>query len=154
MKKFQKSKKTAISGHRKNHSGRSLVQLPQLCPDIQLPPLLLGCRGPMPELGCTWATSPSKQQPQKGLCDAFLWQTPAWPGSHHTKVQLGGEQIVNAWEEYQGVILTKKKRKKKEKMSFFFFFFLLCKPSEISSFFLQIPIAFYGNLNWITGDKH
>lgn len=38
MKKFQKSKKTAISGHRKNHSGRSLVQLPQLCPDIQLPP--------------------------------------------------------------------------------------------------------------------
>lgn len=38
-------------------------------------------------------------------------------------------------------------------MSVFFFFFL-CKPSEISSFFLQIPIAFYGNLNWITGDKH
>lgn len=126
MKKFQKSKKTAISGHRKNHSGRSLVQLPQLCPDIQLPPLLLGCRGPMPELGCTWATSPSKQQPQNGLCDAFLWQTPAWPGSHHTKVQLGGEQIVNAREEYQGVILTKKKRKKKKKcLSFFFFFFAL-----------------------------
>ena len=119
MKKFQKSKKTAISEHRENHSGRSLMQLPQLCPDIQLPPFSWApgaqCHGFLQNWDACGQHLPADRSHRMVCVMPASGRTQHSQDPTMKKVKLGVEQIVNAWEEYESVILKEKKRKKKKR---------------------------------------